>query len=105
MADAIAYFWNARVALEGEWSSEIARFVESVPGIALDVVDGFARGVRPPACGFGVLAQQREAGVERAGSLGEPLGHLPSMGVRRATKDLGLPQCVSGLAQNPVDPL
>ena len=39
MADAIAYFWNARVALEGEWSSEIARFVESVPGIALDVVD------------------------------------------------------------------
>ena len=39
MADAIAYFWNARVALEGEWSSEIARLVESVPGIALDVVD------------------------------------------------------------------
>ena len=39
MTDAIAYFWNARVALEGEWSSQIARFVESVPGIALDVVD------------------------------------------------------------------
>jgi hypothetical protein len=39
MADAIAYFWNARVALEGEWSSEIERFVEAVPGIALEVVD------------------------------------------------------------------
>jgi hypothetical protein len=39
MADAIAYFWNARVALEGAWSSEVKRFVGAVPGIALDVVD------------------------------------------------------------------
>ena len=39
MADAIAYFWNARVAIDGAWRAEIARFVESVLGIALDVVD------------------------------------------------------------------
>ena len=39
MADAIAYFWNARVALEGAWRAEIGRFVGAVPGVALDLVD------------------------------------------------------------------
>ena len=39
MADAIAYFWNARVAIDGAWRAEIERLVEAVPGIALDGVD------------------------------------------------------------------
>jgi hypothetical protein len=39
MAGAIAYFWTARVALEGAWRAEIERFVGAVPGVALDVVD------------------------------------------------------------------
>lgn len=39
MAETIAYFWNARVALEGAWCAEIERFVDVVPGIALELVD------------------------------------------------------------------
>ena len=39
MTDAIAYFWNARVAIDGAWRAEIERLIEAVPGIALDVVD------------------------------------------------------------------
>jgi len=39
MTDAIAYFWNARVALDGAWRAEIQRYVAPVPGLAFDIVD------------------------------------------------------------------
>jgi hypothetical protein len=37
MTDAVAYFWSAKIALDGEWRTEVERFVGAVSGIALAI--------------------------------------------------------------------
>jgi hypothetical protein len=39
MADAVAYFWSAKVALDAAWRAEVERFVGTVPGVTLGVED------------------------------------------------------------------
>ena len=37
MADAVAYFWSAKVALDAAWRTDVECFVGAVPGVVLEV--------------------------------------------------------------------
>ena len=45
-SDPVAYFWSARMRLDGGWREEIERFVAAVPGVVLDVAEGEETTVR-----------------------------------------------------------
>lgn len=39
-SDPVAYFWSARIPLDGSWREEVACLVAAIPGVVLDVAEG-----------------------------------------------------------------
>jgi hypothetical protein len=46
MADAVACFWSANVALDAGWRSEVECFVGAVPGVVLAAEEGETRSIK-----------------------------------------------------------
>lgn len=83
MAQTNAYYWSARNAIGRAWRPDVERYVEAIPGIALEITDGeearmvLSDGIHDPVA-F-IFARQRGGGAVSLAS--GPKLILASLGV------------------------